>query len=81
MTLVKTIYENNLRTPFNVRVECGKSVKIFEHYDEDEILKWLTPIWKQQLEETILIAYPAFVYFNLTWDFDHILYCKYECNG
>ena len=72
----KTIYKPNLLPAYSYTVICGKFKKEFLATNKREIGAYVVNIWKNQL-----FPEPAFIYANITWDFDNILYCKYELKG
>ena len=71
--IFKTIYNANLRPADSYTVECGAHRKTFPHGQEKQIGKWISSIWAEEIFPS-----PAFVYKNIDWDSDHVLYCKYE---
>ena len=71
--LRRTIYNNNLRTPDSITVECGSHIKTFPASDKRAVGEWVREIWNNEF-----FPEPAYLYFNIDWDCDHILYCKYE---
>lgn len=71
----KTIYNNNLRTPDSYTVECGNKTKTFMKGSERCIGEWIMSLWNNDF-----FPMPANVYYNIGWENDHILYCKYELN-
>ena len=72
-TIVKTVYAYNLRPADSYTVECGRHKKTFPASDPKAVGKWIMDIWESEI-----FPYPAYVYYNIDWDCDHILYCKYE---
>lgn len=75
MKVRKTIYHGNLRSPDSITVKVGGFEKIFPliRYTKIEIGDWIREIWKYEL-----FPQPAYIYYNIDWDNDDILYCKYE---
>lgn len=72
MTINKTIINSRLLPPDSYTVECGGKKA---HFSADEKLKvgdWIMSIWKTGNFQ------PAYVYYNIDWDSDHVLYAKYE---
>ena len=79
--LRKTIYNSHLRTPFSYTVECGGKKVEFLYDNRDQIGKWMQERWKEQEDGFFNTHEPAYVYCNIDWDCDHVLYCKYELEG
>ena len=73
MAIKKTVYNSNLRTPDSYTVECAGKVKTFNKGEEKSIGEWIQNIWKDEFFPS-----EAKVYYNIGWDCDHVLYCKYE---
>lgn len=73
MKITKTIYNTNLMSPDSIDVVCGEHSRTFDVKDKQEIGKWLLEIWNDEFFPT-----PAYVYYNINWDRDHVYYCKYE---
>lgn len=74
VNLIKTVLNNNLRTPDSVTVVVGDSKKLFKYPEENEkVGTWIL----QKMEENFFLL-PAEVYYNIGWDSDGILYCRYE---
>lgn len=71
--MVKTVYAHNLRPADSYTVECGCHKKTFPASDARAVGEWIKQIWGNEL-----IPKPAYVYANIDWDCDHVLYCKYE---
>lgn len=69
----KTIYNENLRHPDSITVECGNERKTFDERDKAGIGEWIQSIWNKEF-----FPAPAYVYYNIGWDADHVLYCRYE---
>lgn len=69
----KTVYQQNLRSPDSYTVECDGQVRNFPASNKLDIGKWISQIW-----DNSFFPAPAYVYCNIDWDSDHILYCKYE---
>lgn len=79
--ITKTIYNNNLRTPDRVRVRIGKIEKYFAYPSEkDEVMKFIENHWNAQENEQFFFGDydDAYIYYDIDWDSDNILYCKYE---
>ena len=73
-TIRQTIYNDNLRTPDSVTVECGKHTKGFLYPDDSEkVGDWVRSIWAEEFFPS-----PAYIYYNIDWDCDHVLFCKFE---
>lgn len=79
--LRKTVYNSHLRTPFSYTVVCGGKKAEFRYDDRDQIGKWMTERWKEQEDGFFNTHKPAYVYCNIDWDCDHVLYVKYELEG
>ena len=73
MTRVKTIINPRLATPDSYTVECGGKKARFPKGKETDIGKWIESVWAEQP-----VPKTAYVYFNIDWDADHVLYCKYD---
>ena len=73
MTRIRTIINDNLRTPDSYTVECGGFKKNFSASEKKEIGSWIKSIWNKEMFPST-----AYVYFNIGWDCDHILHCKYD---
>ena len=69
----KTVFNRNLRRADSYTVECGKHHKTFFKGCEKAVGEWVKQIWNDEL-----FPQPAYVYLNIGWDNDHVLYCKYE---
>lgn len=76
MAIVKTTYNTNLRTPDSYTVECGNKRKMFDVTEKSKVGEWVKSVWENEF-----LPSPAYVYYNIGWDNDHILYCKYEIIG
>lgn len=74
MKITKTVYNSHLLTPDSVTVQCGDQKKDFSYAERGKVGEWMKSIWENEFFPT-----PAYVYYNIDWDSDHILYCKYEC--
>lgn len=72
MNIKKIIYNDNLRTPDSYTVECGGKTMMFNKGEEPLIGEWIKSIWKDEFFPS-----EASVYYNIDWDCDHVLYCKY----
>lgn len=77
MKLVKTIYNTNLRKPDYYTVEVGNIRKMFPASQKKEIGKFISTVWKEQ-EQYNEQADEAYIYYNIDWDSDHVLYCSYK---
>lgn len=75
MTITRTIFNANLKRPDSIRVECGEYAKVFAYCDRSQIGAWIKGIWAQ--DEFFHSA--AYVYYDIDWDCNHVLYCIYEC--
>ena len=72
MKIKKTVYNHNLRKPDSYTVECGQHKRFFNAGEEKKVGEWVKGLWRQGEDS------PAYVYYNIDWDCDHVLYCKYE---
>jgi hypothetical protein len=79
MKVNRVIYNHNLREPDRITVFCGKEKKHFKPSEKREVGNWLTRLWEQQMEENfgLILTPEARVYYDIDWDCDHILYCKF----
>lgn len=75
MVVKKTVYQSNLRTADSYTVKCGDQSRIFPAAEKASIGSWISQIWNSSL-----FPEPAYVYCNIDWDSDGILYCKYEAS-
>ena len=73
MAIEKIIYNNNLKTPDSYTVECAGKSKTFNKGEELSIGEWLKAIWKDEFFPS-----EARIYYNISWDCDHVLYCGYK---
>ena len=74
--MIKTIYNSNLREPDSYTVECGGKERMFDKSDAKKIGEWIKSLWEGEFFPS-----PAYIYYNIDWDSDHVLYCKYEKDG
>ena len=77
MILVKTIYNTNLRKPDYYTVEVGNIRKMFPASQKNEIGKFIITVWKEQ-EQYKEESDEAYIYYDIDWDSDHVLYCSYK---
>lgn len=79
MKVERVIYNHNLRDPDRIVVECGKEKKYFKPTEKREVGRWLTDLWNKQQEENcgLIITPEARVYYDIDWDNDNVLYCKF----
>ena len=84
----KTIYNHNLLPPDYVIAKIGKhSIKETTRYNEatykdacKKIAQWAIEIWEgQEVENFGLFYEPLYLYYDINWDADNILYCKFDC--
>ena len=73
--ILKTIFNANLLPADSYTVECGSNRRDFPRGSEKQIGEWVRSIWDEEIFPS-----PAYVYKNIGWDSDHVLYCKYEKN-
>lgn len=74
MKLIKTVYNSRLLSPDSYTVECGNKKARFQKGEEKAVGDWVRGIWAKSVFKE-----PAYIYYNIGWDCDHVLYCKYEC--
>ena len=79
MKIKRFIYNPNLREPDGITVECGREKKHFKPDEKREVGKWLTDLWTKQQDENfgLILTPEARVYYDIDWDSDHVLYCKF----
>lgn len=77
-TIQRTIYNPKLREPFSVTVECSGEKAEFRWEERQKVGEWLTQVWKNQEDGFFNTHSPAYVFYNIDWDADHVLYAKYE---
>ena len=77
----RTIYNSRLRTPFSITAKCGEKKIDFKYEDCHNLGKWMMTAWKEQEDEFFYTHPPVYVYYNIDWDADNILYAKYELEG
>ena len=80
-TICKTVYNRNLVTPFSITVKCAGEKKEFRWHERQNVGEWLMKIWKDQEDGIFNIHSPAYVFYNIDWDADNVLYAKYELKG
>ena len=77
-TIQRTIYNPKLLEPFSVTVECaGKKVE-FRWEERQKVGEWLMQVWKDQEDGFFNTHSPAYVFYNIDWDADNVLFAKYE---
>ena len=74
----KTVYNRRLMEPYSVTVECGGKKAEFRYEEQKKAGDWMLATWKEQEDGFFNTHEPAYVYYNIDWDADHILYAKYE---
>ena len=72
----KIIVNPNLRTPDSYTVRCGGKQAYFKKGDELKVGEWILDTWKDDFIPPV-----AEVYYNIDWDCDNVLYCKYRYIG
>ena len=78
MKVQQTVYNCNLRKPDRITVECGHERRFFAPDEKCKVGKWLSSLWSKQEEDFGWIVTPeAMVYYDIDWDNDHTLYCKF----
>lgn len=75
MTIIRTVFNDNLLPPDSYTVECGSRKARFPVDDKSAIGEWIMSVWREGD-----IA-PAYVYYNINWDSDHVLFAKYELDS
>ena len=79
MTIQKTVYNSRLRPADSYTVECGGRKANFKWNEQQKVGEWIMAVWREQEDGFFNTHTPAYVYYNIDWDCDHVLYCKYEC--
>ena len=69
--IIKTVYNHNLRKPDSYTIECGGYKATFKCGEESMIGEWILDIWA--MADEARPAEPAYVYYNIDWDCDHVL--------
>lgn len=77
-TINRTVYNPKLCEPYSVTVECGNMSSDFRWKDRAKVGDWMMAIWKSQEDGLFNTYSPVYVFYNIDWDSDHILYAKYE---
>lgn len=80
-TVKRTVFNERLIEPYSVTVECGGKEIEFRWEERAKVGEWIDQIWKEQEDEFFYIYSPAYVFYNIDWDSDHVLYAKYERVG
>ena len=84
----KTVYNHNLLSPDYITAKIGKySIKETTRYNNasykdacNKISQWAIEIWEVQKLENLGAFYePLYLYYDINWDADNILYCKFDC--
>ena len=78
MKINRTIYNNRLLTPDSITVECAGQKATFPYAEKAKVGEWCKAIWEKEYDGFFNNFSPAYVYFNIDWDSDHVLYAKYE---
>lgn len=81
MTIQKTVYNSKLLPPYSYTVECGGWKAEFKREDKNKIGEWINLVWAEEEDGFFNVYSPAYIYYNIDWDSDHILYAKYERIG
>ena len=72
----KTIYNDNLRSPDSYTVRCGDKKLNVSVGDEKKIADFFLNVWDEDPSR------PAgYVYYNIDWDCDDVIFCKYDLIG
>lgn len=77
----KTILNPNLRSPDGYQVSCAGMKARFKPGEEELIEQWMMAIWHQEEDPffpEFSVFSPAYLYYDIDWDCDHVLYAKYE---
>ncbi len=79
MKIERVIYVPNIRQPDRITVVCGKEKRYFKPEEKREVGNWLTSLWTKQQEENFgfILTPEARVYYDIDWDCDDVLYCKF----
>lgn len=78
MTIHKTVYNSRLLPPYSYTVECGGKKAEFRRGEELKVGEWVKSIWAEEEDGIFNVYSPAYIFYNIDWDADHILYAKYE---
>lgn len=83
MKIQRVIYNPNLRNPDRITVVCGREKRHFKPEEKLEVGKWLKDLWNKQQEENfgLILTPEARVYYDIDWDSDNVLYCKFIAVG
>lgn len=82
MKVKKTVYKPDLLPAESYTIRCGDRKREFKRGEEKKAGAWLLGIWEEEKDEFFSGPLtPAYVYYNIGWDADDILYCKYEAEG
>lgn len=71
--IVKTVYVPNIRKPDRIKAVCGEERLYVSPTNSKMIGAWAKEIWSKQM-----FAEPVYIYYDIDWDNDNVLYCKYE---
>lgn len=78
MQIKRTVYNHRLRTPDSVTVRCGGKKVTFTYSERAKVGEWVKAIWNSEEDGFFNNYSPAYVYYNIDWDSDHVLYAKFE---
>lgn len=81
MQIERTIYNPNLLPPDGYTVECAGKRQNFKKGEEAALRDWMLEIWRGEEDQTFpefSVFSTAYIFFNIDWDSDHILYAKYR---
>ena len=80
MKVIRKIFNHNLRMPDSVTVEVGKHKAIFSYEDRKQVAPYVEEIWKKELDagKSLEDCTPAYIYYNIDWDCDHVLFARYR---
>lgn len=80
-TIHRTVYNKGLIEPFSITVECAGKKAEFRWEERQKVGNWMMDVWKEQEDGFFNTHSPAYIFYNVDWDSDHILYAKYELEG
>ena len=74
----RSVYNSRLMEPDSITVECAKQKATFSYAERSKVGEWVNAIWDSEEDGFFNNYSPAYVYYNIDWDCDHVLYAKYE---
>lgn len=79
MNVVKTVFNRSLLPPDSYTVEIDGVKANFNRGEESKVGEFIKSLWAKEEDLFGFSVYsPAYVYYNIGWDNDHVLYAKYE---